>query len=93
MLQNLLGSLRQMWTSGRETEKNSGDIVRLQAQMEKFALAMERVLADQRHDRELNATQHENLRVLNEKEREILMLRLENELLKLQRQLPPPKDN
>jgi len=96
MWQKLIDFARHIFNFGQETRRHSEDIKELQREVRQVTAALQH-LAYQ-HQRVLDALDrmkenNQHLQQSEAQEREKIMLRLENEMLKFERRLPPPKDS
>jgi hypothetical protein len=81
MWQNLTNLLRWVFDFGQKTQKNSQDIEELQREVKRLTDAVQCLAFELQRQRENEAH-----------EREKMLLRLENELLKFERRLPSSKN-
>lgn len=77
MLKHLFDLAKQLLTLVQETERNRTEIKELRQELKDLTLLLQRVMHEQRRQAE-NETH----------EKEKLLLRVQNELLKLERRLP-----
>ena len=88
MWQKIVELARLVWSLGQKTERNSEDIHTLQAENKRLTAAVTQLIFEvQRLRDEIG-----HLRKDEMNEREKMALRLENELLKFERRLPPGKE-
>src|SRR5438309_2058381 len=92
MWKEILEYLRQIITLTERTEKNRNEIAALQKELAEFAKATERQFAGvglefQRLNERINSLEKE---IRNE--RQVILLQLENRLLRAKLQLPPADD-
>ncbi len=96
MWQNLIDFARHIFNFGQETRRHSEDIKELQREVRQVTAALQHLAYE--HQRVLDAIDrakenNQHLQQNEAQEREKIMLRLENEMLKFERRLPPSKDN
>lgn len=81
-LQELYKYGKQILALTQKVERHETDIEKIRVELSTLTKTVERVIYEIRHDRDAA-----------EKDREIVLLRLENQLLRFERRLPPPTDN
>ena len=77
MLKQLFSLARQILNFAQETERNRSDIKELRQELKELTAVIQRLIYEQRSAAELET-----------QEREKLLLRLQNELLRFERRLP-----
>jgi hypothetical protein len=80
MWKRILSLAARFWRIADDVEQNKTDIAELRQEMHRMGRVLDWLMIEFRHAREHDAS-----------EREKLVLRLENELLKFERRLPPAK--
>lgn len=95
MWQKLLDVARHIFNFGQETRRHSEDIKELQRELRQVTAALQQLAYE--HQRALDSMDRvrENVGHFQQsetQEREKIILRLENEMLKFERRLLPPED-
>ena len=79
MWQQLYDSLKRLMLLKEQTDKNTSDIKELQQEVKALTAVVQHLIYEMRSNRNDEAHERENM-----------ALRLQNELLKFERRLPPP---
>ncbi len=79
MWQQLYDSLKKLMLLKEQTDKNTADIKELQREVKELTAVVQHLIYEVRGNRNDEAHERENM-----------ALRLQNELLKFERRLPPP---
>ena len=80
MWQQIYESLKKLLLLKEQTDKNTSDLKELQREFKELTAVVQHLIYEVRGNRNEEAHERENM-----------MLRLENELLKFERRLPPPQ--
>lgn len=73
---------RQIFALAQKVERHDGEMKQMRQDLDRLTKTVEQIIYEIRRDRDAS-----------EKDREILLLRLENQLLRFERRLPPPPSN
>lgn len=92
MLKDILEYLRQALVLTERTEKNRAEIATLQKEFANFAKATEKQFAGIKFELQHLNERIDNLEKNIQQERKIMLLQLENRLLRAKLQLPPADD-
>lgn len=79
MWQQLYDSLKKLMLLKEQTDKNTSDVKELQREVKELTAVVQHLIYEMRSNRNDEAHERENM-----------ALRLQNELLKFERRLPPP---
>ena len=79
MWQQLYDSLKKLMLLKEQTDKNTSDVKELQREVKELTAVIQHLIYEMRSNRNDEAHERENM-----------ALRLQNELLKFERRLPPP---
>ena len=83
-MKKLLELAKWVFAFGQQTNKNQKDIEALQTEVRQLTAGMQQIVWELRRQRD----EMQNRKDADVREREILLLRLENELLRFERRLP-----
>lgn len=79
MWQQLYDALKKLMLLKEQTDKNTSDVKELQREVKELTAVVQHLIYEMRSNRNDEAHERENM-----------ALRLQNELLKFERRLPPP---
>ncbi len=82
MWQQIYDGLKKLLLLKEQTDKNTADLKELQREVKELTAVVQHLIYEVRGNRSDEAHERANL-----------ALRLENELLKFERRLPPPREN